>query len=131
VDLALGRPLSSASSPTEECALDHTMRGWVIRSLAQGAQEMPTVEDFSNELFRMMAEAGKAGNEFVEVEAGELHRRVGGYPGRDHRMPNCCRVMREQIALDYGDAVISEPPSGQGASLTIRYRLPRLERVDL
>lgn len=91
---------------------------------------MPTAEDFSNELFRMMAEAGKAGDEFVEIEAGELHRRVGGYPGRDHRMPNCCRVMREQLSLDDGDAVISEPPSGQGASLAIRYRLPRLQRVE-
>jgi 5-methylcytosine-specific restriction protein A len=96
-----------------------------------GSHEMPTFEDFSNELFQIMAEAAKAGNEFVEIQAGELHRRVGGYPGEDHRIPNCCRVMRGQLAIDYGDAVISEPPSGQGASLTIRYRLPRMERMKL
>jgi hypothetical protein len=89
---------------------------------------MPSAEDFKHELFQMMAEALKSGSEFVEIEAGELHRRAGGYPGKDHRMPNCCQVMRAQVALDYGDVVKNEPPSGQGASLRIRYRLPRVER---
>ena len=92
---------------------------------------MPTAEDFKHELFRMMAEAQNAGNEFVEVKAGELHERVGDYPGRDHRMPNCCQVMKGQLALDYGDTIVEEPPSGQGSTLTIRYRLPRRERVEL
>ena len=91
---------------------------------------MPTAIEFETELFQMMREAQRAGNEFVEIEAGELHRRVGDYPGRDHRMPTCCQVMRGQCTLDYGDAVLSEPPSGQGASLRIRYRLPRIERAD-
>ncbi len=50
---------------------------------------MPTADDFKDELFRMMSEAQNAGNEFVEVNAGELHKRVCGYPGSDHRMPNC------------------------------------------
>jgi hypothetical protein len=91
---------------------------------------VPTAVDFKRELFRMMADAQNAGNEFVEINSGELHRRVGGYPGRDARMPNCCQVMKAQLALDYGDAVVDEPPSGQGASLTIRYRLPRRERAE-
>lgn len=91
---------------------------------------MPTAEDFKHELFRMMAEGQKAGSEFVEINAGELHRRLGGYPGRDHRMPNCCQVMKAQLALDYGDVIVDEPPSGQGPTLTIRYRLPRLENAE-
>jgi hypothetical protein len=90
---------------------------------------MPTAEDFKQELFRMMAEAHNAGNDFVEINAGELHKRVGGYPGRNHRMPNCCQVMKTQLALDYGDTIVDEPPSGQGPTLTIRYRLPHREQM--
>lgn len=88
---------------------------------------MPTADEFRAGLLRMMSDAQNAGNEYAEINAGELHRRVGGYPGRDARMPNCCQVMRAQLALNYGDTVVDEPPSGQGASLTIRYRLPRRE----
>jgi 5-methylcytosine-specific restriction protein A len=50
---------------------------------------------------------------------------LGGYPGRDHRVPICCKVMKSAMARDYGDMPLQEPPSGQGASLTIRYVLPR------
>ena len=92
---------------------------------------MPSADDFKNELLRMMREAQRAGNESVEIEARELHRRMGGYPGHDHRMPICCEVMKAQLAIDYGDAVTNEPPSGQGDSLKIRCRLPRIEPVEL
>lgn len=60
-----------------------------------------------------------AGYGTVEVSAGVLHRMTGGYPGPDHRMPVCCAVMQDN--LGEGDVVISSPPSGTGASLTIRY----------
>jgi len=86
---------------------------------------MPTADDFKAGLFGMMSEIQKTGQEFAEINAGELHRRVGGYPGRDHRMPDCCQVMKAQLALDWGDRIVDEPPSGQGSTLTIRYRLPR------
>ena len=51
--------------------------------------------------------------------------RSGGYPASDgnHRMPLCVRVMRE--SMSDGDSVLCEPPSGTGATLTIRYLLPR------
>jgi hypothetical protein len=88
---------------------------------------MPTADDFRNELYRLMLEAMKAGQAFAEINAGELHRRVGDYPGRDHRMPVCCEVMRGALALDAGDVILEQPPSGQGASLTVRYVLPRPE----
>ena len=32
----------------------------------------------------------------VEINSGELHRAVGGYPGADHRMPMCCDAMYEE-----------------------------------
>jgi hypothetical protein len=62
----------------------------------------------------------------VEINAGLLHRRVGDYPDSvRHRMPVCCRVMFEALDLGYGDTILEQPPNGQGANLTIRYRLPR------
>jgi 5-methylcytosine-specific restriction protein A len=88
---------------------------------------MPTADDFRMEMYRMMNEAIHEGRETAEINAGELHRRVGDYPGRNHRMPVCCEVMRGAFAPDAGDLILEEPPSGQGASLTIRYVLPRPE----
>ena len=81
---------------------------------------MPTADDFRHELHIISHEAFKQGLPSIEVSAGQLHRRVGDYPGRNHRMPVCCEVMRAELALDAGDSVLDEPPSGQGASLTIR-----------
>jgi hypothetical protein len=73
----------------------------------------------------MMNEAVHDGRETTEINAGELHSRVADYPGRNHRIPVCCEVMRGAFAADAGDVILEEPPSGQGASLTIRYVLPR------
>jgi hypothetical protein len=92
---------------------------------------MPSADDFRHELFQMMANAQKSGREFIEISARELYTHVGPLRGRNHRMPNCCRVMKAQLAPDYGDVIVNEPPSGQGPTLTIRYRLPRRKRVDL
>lgn len=86
---------------------------------------MPNADDFRNELHRLMLEAMKAGETFAEIKAGALHRRVGDYPGTNHRMPVCCGVMRKAFSAHSGDIVVAEPPKGQGASLTIRYVLPR------
>lgn len=85
---------------------------------------MPVVaEDFNAELLRTFAEASSQGLVFVEVNAGDLHRSVGGYPSQTHRMPSCCDVMKRHLSAR--DLIVSEPPSGKGASLTIRYALPR------
>lgn len=92
-------------------------------------EAIPTADDFRRELHRMMLEAQNAGREFILVNAGNLHIRVGGYPGNNHRMPNCCQVMRAQA--DAYDRVVEAPPSGFGASLTIRYRLPRRDWNDI
>jgi hypothetical protein len=81
-------------------------------------------DQFYEELLRILQQAAKEGRENVDVNAGELHSRVGGYPGRDHRMPVCCSVMRFEFSEDR-DRVLEAPPGGDGASLTIRYGLPR------
>jgi len=70
--------------------------------------------DFEKELDRIFSLAQQNGKSCVEVKSGVLHRQVGGYPSRNHRMPMCCRVMREKMRI--GDDVLQEPPSGQGAN---------------
>jgi 5-methylcytosine-specific restriction protein A len=83
----------------------------------------PRRSDFETALQRILAGAAAAGQPSVTVNAGELHATVGGYPGPNHRMPLCCQVMKD--AMRPSDAVLHSPPSGQGATLTVQYRLPR------
>ena len=85
---------------------------------------MPTSEEFREQLFEAFRIALQDGQETVVVNAGYLHRAVGGYPNRDtSRMPVCCNVMLR--AMRKGDGIVSQPPKRRGATLTIRYVLPR------
>jgi 5-methylcytosine-specific restriction protein A len=80
-------------------------------------------EDFERELAEIFDGETKNGETSVTVISGELHRRVGGYPVNNHRMPSCCDVMR--AAMQEGDEIVGQPPKGKGATLSIRYNLPR------
>ena len=82
-----------------------------------------TTYDFRAEISGQIRRAEARGASAVEINSGEVHRKLGGYPGSGHRMPMCCEAMRG--LMRDGDAIVSEPPGGRGASLTIRYRLPR------
>ena len=84
---------------------------------------MPTKEDFRAELLAQLGRAMQQGRAHVEINAGELQRTLGDYPGTDHHMSAACNAMRE--ARTAQDTVIFQPPSGNGAALTIRYELPR------
>jgi hypothetical protein len=88
---------------------------------------MPSAEQFRTELIALIDRAAKQGRPHVEINAGELHRKVGGYPpkpGEQHAMPTCCNVMRDEF--DRGNcSVVYETESGQAPALTIRYGLPR------
>ena len=83
---------------------------------------MPSMEEFRREVRAQIARAEKQGRPHVEINAGELHRLLGGYPG-SHQMPVCCTAMRSEIAAQ--DLEVFAPVRGKGASLTIRYFLPR------
>lgn len=84
----------------------------------------PTSEDFEKELNDIFQNAKREGHNFIDVVSGELHRQVGGYPnGGNHRMPVCCMVMRHN--KKEGDELLYEPPKGKGATLKIRYKIPR------
>ena len=84
----------------------------------------PNIDDFRRRLRAELANAEKRGEVQRVISARELHNLVGGYAGtNNHRMPECCRAMRDE--KHDGDEVIYAPPKGNGASLEIRYRLPR------
>ena len=88
----------------------------------------PTASDFQAQLDQAFQAAQRKGLSYVDVKSGDLHRQVGGYPGANHRMPVCCNVMRQNMRT--GDSVLHEPPKGKGASLEIRYKIPRPARPN-
>jgi len=86
-----------------------------------------TADNFQAELTAQIERAGQQGRPHLEINAGELHRAVGGYPPRPgvaHRMPRCCNVMRDEIRRGHAE-IIGETASGDPPALTIRYSLPR------
>ena len=83
----------------------------------------PTADDFRSALRGRFDRAPEEGKTSVEVRSGHLHEEVGGYPGSNHRMRNCCRVMRSEVTE--GDVEVDAPPKGDGATVVIRYKLPR------
>lgn len=82
-----------------------------------------TKDDFHSELEYIFEEATKLGIRRIEIRAGDLHRRVGMYPGPDHRMPICCQVMRNM--MKEGDEITRQPEKGNGANFDVMYCLPR------
>ena len=83
----------------------------------------PAAEDLRAALRARLQRATAAGQISLEVRSGDLHREEGGYPGPDHRMPVCCQVMRGEMTK--ADELVTASPKGNGASVVIRYRLPR------
>ena len=78
----------------------------------------PTAGDFRTALRGRFDRATEEGKTSVEVRSGHLREDVGGYPGSNHRMRNCCRVMRSEMIE--GDVEVDAPPKGDGASVVIR-----------
>ncbi len=86
---------------------------------------MPSTNDFREEIQAQIRRATKQGRSHLEINAGELHRILGNYPSNgDHSMPSCCLAMYEEF--EKGNAeIIYRTASGNSASLTIRYVVPR------
>ncbi len=84
---------------------------------------IPTASDFQVQLDKIFHDAIERGLPYLDVRSGDLHRQVGGYPASNHRMPVCCVVMRKNMKAE--DAVLYEPPKGSGATLQVRYIIPR------
>ena len=85
---------------------------------------IPEKADFEKALNDWFLEAEKEESPFVDIRADDLHARVGDYPGPFHRMATCCEVMYENYRPQI-DKILQFPPKGKGASMEIRYALPR------
>lgn len=80
-------------------------------------------DKFITELHTRLTHAENQGARHIDIKSGDLHRSVGGYPGPNHRMPVCCEIMYSEMKA--GDEVLQAPPKGKGATVRIRYQLPR------
>lgn len=90
---------------------------------SRSRRDLPNTAMFREELHRRLREATRQGRAFLDVNAGELHKALGGGYGRDGRLVPCCNVMHEVVKAQ--DEVLESSPSGLTTRLTIRYRLPR------
>ena len=82
---------------------------------------MPNKQDFLTEIQCIINEAKGRGVTYIDINSGDVHRHLGGYPGKNHAMATCCDALYESMKTR--DEVISAPPSGKGASVTIRFYL--------
>ncbi len=75
---------------------------------------------------QLMARACQQGCRHVDIRAGDVHKAL--WP-RANRTPVVCSAMYAMMLT--GDLILRRPPSGFGANLKIRYRLPRQRnRID-
>lgn len=80
-------------------------------------------EEFADLIMRKLIDASAKQAKSIRLNAGELHRELGGYPSTRHALTSCCDAMYE--ARRPSDTIVSAPPKGRGATLTIEYKLPR------
>jgi hypothetical protein len=85
---------------------------------------MPTTDEFREEIRAQLREAELAGASEIELNAGQVHRKMGGYPGLNHQMKPCCDALYAEMH-DGLDEVLAAPNKRHGASVTIRFGLPR------
>jgi hypothetical protein len=82
--------------------------------------KMPASDDFRTEVRAQISRAIRQGRPHIEINAGEVHRKLGG----SNRMPMLCNVMRQEAWYGRSENIFV-PECGDGASLTIRYYFPR------
>ncbi len=85
----------------------------------RGDKMVLAVPDVREALERQFAGAQSSGLRYVDIRAGDLHRDLGAR----NRLPLVCHVMRKLMTAS--DRILQQPPSGQGANVTIRFVLPR------
>jgi hypothetical protein len=78
---------------------------------------MVSIDHFRRELRAQLARASASGSRHALINASELHRMLGGYPGSNHGMQRCREAMRAE--MEPGDVLID------ASDLTVRYQLPR------
>jgi hypothetical protein len=91
--------------------------------MLRGLGEFPmvSIDYFRQGLLAQMRRATTVGAADVTIESGQLLRELGGYPGSAHGLPLCYEAM--QAEMKPGDTLVLD--RNDGASLTVRYLLPR------
>jgi hypothetical protein len=84
---------------------------------------IPTKNDFSHAIQEIKIHSRTKGFEYIEILSSDLHRKLGYYPGPNHRMASCCDAMYNLMDDHKGDLIVTKPPKGRGANLKIRYYL--------
>ena len=74
-------------------------------------------DDIKNILDQKHSYAKQEGVREIQINSGELHRELGGYPGPDHRMPMVCKVRRDSMRKN--EEMSQTPQKGNGAQFTI------------
>ena len=82
-----------------------------------------TTSDFETVLVDMFAKANAEGEAFLDVTAKSLCKLVSGPDSSAKGMAVCCRLMRRMMIP--GDNELSTSYGRNGATLLIRFRLPR------
>lgn len=78
-----------------------------------------TAADFYHALYRRFDAAAAAGEPDLVVSAGDLHKSLKAA----NRLSLCCNCMYD--TQNIGDSIVDVPSGGVGATLSIRYSLPR------
>ena len=88
----------------------------------------PTTAEFRTELREQIKRARQRGRPHAEINAGELHRTLGGYPPRAGEpaaaMPSCCEVMWEEYKRSPDYAQFSSGLRHDGPSASWERGLP-------
>src|SRR6266568_4754778 len=84
---------------------------------------MPTAQDFRAELQRMLADANRNAQTYLDVDARDLRNRLSTSPDASgEEMQQVCAAMKDE---SQSRDVVLEAPGGQNSPLFIRYALPR------
>jgi hypothetical protein len=98
--------------------------GSVKKNYKRGcSMSIPTKNDFINAIQELKIQSRTKGFRYIEILSSDLHRKLGHYPGPNHRMPSCCEAMYDLMEEHKGDLIVTKPPNGRGANLKIRYYL--------
>jgi 5-methylcytosine-specific restriction protein A len=58
-------------------------------------------------------------SDYIVLVSGDIHRELGGYPGKNHNTPSCCSAMRSEMINS--DKILYSPKKGNGSTLKICY----------
>ncbi|MDU9375465.1 hypothetical protein McpSp1_00390 [Methanocorpusculaceae archaeon Sp1] len=84
-----------------------------------------TAADFYHAMYRRFDAAAEEGEPALEITAGDLHKSLKAA----NRLSLCCNCLYDMQNI--GDVILQAPSGGVGASLLIRYALPREKGLHL